>query len=345
VKTANQSSESTKAKFTKPLEKNYAVTAWTNQRSNKMRFLKFNGVLREIAERYPNVNLIWFLQEELKLPDYKAEELAARIEKQYFQKTTNETEQKPVKVILEKPSKSELPNKASVYSVDSLSDNEFEHFIRWLLEELGYAVQPEKYEAALGFDLVTTKDDEKIVIQARKYPKNCKVSKSILLMSQIAKQTYGCQRSIVLATVRFTQQTDADAQKLGVELWDSDTLTNKIKEVKAKTELEEQSIFPKYNGSLLQSLLQLDETEHFIIEPKAGGKYDLHLPSVKYPLLTFQVKSNSVTRCVCRIKNNKPVTENEGTALISIDRSNNRVGPDDMQVYVLVIKYLEKFLE
>ncbi len=309
-----------------------------------MRFLKFNGILQEIVEQYSNIDMAGLLQIELKLPDYKAEELASRIEKEYFQKT-EQTEQKPLKTILEKPSKSECIPKDRVYSVESLSEKEFEHFIIWLLEELGYAVHSEKYALAFGVDLIATKNGEKIVIQARRYPKTYKISNVIIFMSMLAKQTYMCQNSIVLSSAYFTQQAIADAQKLHVELWDAETLSRKINDVRKKAELKLKSHFPQYKGSLLQSLLRLEETEHFIIEPKALGKYDLHLSGVKYPLLTFQVQSDSIIRCVCRIKNNKPVGENEGSAVISIDRNNIRVGPDDMQAYALVMQYLEEFFE
>ena len=304
-----------------------------------------NGVLKKIAELYPNIDTIKFLQAELGLPDYKTEELAARIEKEFCKKTAKETEQKSVVKLLEKQNKSELTAKDSVYSVESLSEKEFENFIRWLIEELGYTIHSETYVAPLGVDFTATRDNEKTAILARRIPKTYKVLNSILWMSEQAKRTYGCQRAIVLATAYFTQQTIEDAKKAGVELWDKDALATKISEVRKKADTKAQSRFPRYEGSLLQSLQRLEETEQFIVEPKAGGKYDLHLPRVKYPLLTFQAQSGSIVRCVYRIKNSKPVGENEGEALISIDRNNSRHGPDDMAAYALVMQYLEEFLE
>ena len=186
--------------------------------------MKFNGVLEEIKEQYPNIDIIQFLQQKLRLPDYKAEELAARIEKQYFQKTTNKTEQKSVRTILQKTNKSEFAPKTSAYSVDCLSDKEFEFFIKWLFEELGYEIHPEKHPTHLGVDLLATKDGETIAIQARRYPKTHKVTDSIILISQEAKRLCGCQKSIVLVTTYFTQKAIADAQSLNIELWDRDTL-------------------------------------------------------------------------------------------------------------------------
>lgn len=309
-----------------------------------MRYLKFNGVLEEIIERYPNIDIVEFLQQKLGIPEFKAEELAARIKKEYCLKVSK-SEQNFVRILLEKPDEPEFSSKVSVYPVENLSEKEFEHFIKWLLEELCYEVHPGKYAAASGVDLVATKDGEKIAIQAKKYAKDMKVSNSIILRTEETKRVYECQRSIVIATGYFTQQAMADAQKLSVELWDRDTLAAKIIEIRKTADLEEQSCFPQYKGSLLQSLLRLEETKDFIIEPRADGKYDLYLPGVKFPLLTFQAPSDVVIRCVFRIKYNEPVGEFDGEALIRSDSNNNRFGPDDTQAYALIIQYLEQFVE
>ena len=309
-----------------------------------MRHLKFNGLLQEIIERYPNIDIAEFLQDKLQISMDSEEELATRIEN-YYLKDISKTKPNLEKIILEKPNKSELPPKAGVYSVDRLSEKEFERFTKWLLEELCYEIHPEKYSAHSGVDLVATKDGEKIAIQVRWYPKNRKVSNSIVLKSQESKRTYGCNKSIVLANAYFTQQATVDAQKLSVELWDRDILAAKIAEVRKKAEREEQSCFPPFKGSLLQSLLRLEETKDFMIEPKADGRYDLHLPGVKFPLLTFQVRGDAVTRCVFRIKYNEPVGEFDGEALIGVDLNNDRFGPDGANAYALIIKYLEQFVE
>ena len=48
--------------------------------------LKLNGVIEEIKKRYPNMDISEFLHEKLQLPDYKADELATRIEKRILPK-------------------------------------------------------------------------------------------------------------------------------------------------------------------------------------------------------------------------------------------------------------------
>ncbi len=309
-----------------------------------MDYFKFNGILEEIIARYPNIDIVEFLQDNLQLPLFKAEELATRIEKKYCLNAINKTEQKSVRNILEKPTNSESSFRTSAYPVDCLSEKEFEHFIRWLLEELSFKVESEKYAATSGVDLVATKDGERIAIQARRYPKNRKVSDTIILISQDAKRIYECNRSIAIATTNFSEQAMADAKNSNVELWDIDTLAEKVCQVRKNTDLDIQSCFPPFKTSLLQSLLRLQEGKNFIIEPRADEKYELYLPGVKFPLLNFQACRDSVIRCVYRIKYNEPVGESEGKALIS-SVNNQRSGPDDAEAYALIVEYLKQFVE
>src|SRR5664279_690091 len=147
-----------------------------------MSYLKLNGVVEEIIKRYPNIDIVDFLQEKLQIPDYKAEELAARIGQEYCQKV-NKSGQIRAGQFLEKTDESGLP-KTSLYSVDSLSEREFERFAYWLLEELGYEIHPEKYSVDSGVYLVATKDDKKLAILINNTLRNSKVSNSVILKSQ-----------------------------------------------------------------------------------------------------------------------------------------------------------------
>lgn len=308
-----------------------------------MRILKSNGVLEEIFRQYPNIDISEFLQERLQIPDFKAEELAARIEKEYSE-DLRKAEQNYVTTLFEKDDGSDFSVKPNFYSVGSLSAKEFENFTRWLIIELGYEIQPQSFVTDVGIDLVATRDGEKIAFIARKCPLTYRVSNSIILIAQQFKQAFECARSIVLVATHFTQQAIIDAQKANVELWDIDTFATKIAEVRKKADIDMQSLFPKFQGSLLQSLKELDKTKVFVIEVRAGDKFDLNLPGVKFPLLTFQVRDNEVSRCVLRIKYNEPVGEAEGEVLIKTDR-NCRTGPEEETAYDLILRYLEQFLE
>ncbi len=309
-----------------------------------MNYFKFTGILEKIIARYPNIDIVEFLQDNLHIPSFKAEELASRIEKKYCLNAINKTEQKSVKNILEKPTNSELRFQTNAYPINFLSQTEFEHFIRWLLEELSFKVESENYTVASGVDFVATKDNERIAIQARRYPKNLKVSDIIILISQDAKRIYECNRSIAIATTYFSEKAMADAKSSNVELWDIDTLSEKICQIRKNADSDAQSCFPPFKVSLLQSLLRLQEGKNFIIEPRADEKFYLYLPGVKFPLLNFQALRDSVIRCVYRIKYNEPVGEAEGEAIIS-SVDNQRFGPDDAEAYALIVEYLKQFVE
>jgi HJR/Mrr/RecB family endonuclease len=300
----------------------------------------FNGIIKEILELYPNIDLPGYLVDNLQLPLEKAEVLASRIEKQLLQKTQGTKGVKMLRLL----EKSAEEMQTNAYAVDCLSEKEFEYFIKWLLGELGYGVQPENYVATqFGLDCMAIKDGEKVSIQAVICPRTYRVSEAII---PIALESKGdVQKALVITTSCFAEQARVEAEKADVELWDIETLNQKIKGTKEHVKLEEQTYFPKYKGTLLQSLLALGETKSFLIEAKAEGKYDVLLPGVKYPLLTFQAQGDIVTRCICRIKYNEPVTEADGEVIVGADESNGRVGPDDERAYGLVMQYLEQFLE
>ena len=288
------------------------------------------GILKEVKEQYPNIDLPGYLADNLQLPLDKAEVLAARIQKQICGKAPDKKGQKTLRMF-EKSAETE-PQKSGCYQVDCLSEKEFEYFTQWLLSELGYESQPEKFAAnEFGLDGVVNKDGEKVAVQAIRCPKTHKVSEASVLFAQEMKGE--CQKTLLITTGYFTEQAKTAAEKLGFELWDKDTITQKIVAVRERVDLEVQACFPKYKGTLLESLLGLGETKNFLVEAKAEGKYEVHLPGVKYPLLTFQSQNNEVSRCVFRIKYNEPVGENDGEALISTNEAHLRVGPDDEQAY------------
>jgi HJR/Mrr/RecB family endonuclease len=308
-----------------------------------MHQIKFNGLLQQILEQYPKIDIVEFLQDELRLPLDKAEVLADRIEKEYLQKQ-DKTEQKTLKTITEKPTDTKQ-QKQPVYTLESLSNKEFENFTKWLLQEAGYDIHPEKIQTTLGVDYIASKNGYKTAVLARKYPNTGIVSDAIVLMAQQAKSNYQCDEAIVLVTTSFSEQAKLDAERLGIELWDSMALDEKIAEIKKKAEQEVQAGFPSYKGTLLDSLLCLEERKDFMIEKRAGEKFDVYFPGVSFSLLTFQVQNGAVSKLVYRVKYNEPVGENDGEALIKSDRSGNRFGPEDAEAYALVTEYLEQFLE
>ncbi|MDR0318419.1 MAG: restriction endonuclease [Nitrososphaerota archaeon] len=305
--------------------------------------VKFNGFLQEILEN-PNVDLTEFLQCQLFLPIDKAEVLACRLKKDCLQTIDETTERKHVRLIAEKSADLES-YKAAVYNFESLSNKEFEVFITWFLQELGYSVTSEKAFEQFGVDFISVKDGVKTAILARKYCGDCVISEAAILLAQHAKIMYQCEHAIVLASVLFSEQAKLAAEKCGVELWDVQRICEKTMDLQKRAELTVQVSLPGYERSLFDSLMSLAKCKVFIIEKRAGEKYDMFFPGVNFPLLTFQVQKELVTRLVFRVKYNESVGENAGEVLLGYDKSGNRFGPEDMGAYTRVIEYLEQFLE
>ncbi|MCL2173146.1 MAG: restriction endonuclease [Nitrososphaerota archaeon] len=322
-----------------------------------MRSIKFNGILQEIFEN-PNNNTrdtVELLQSRLRLPQDKAEILASRIEKHYLQtmlmSVNDNTKQPPLRIVTEKPSDTKQPQqhlqrRANSYVFESLSNKEFEIFTKWVLQELGYNVFPDKISTFLGVDYLATKEGLNVVILARKYPISYLVSKAAVFMAQQAKCNYQCEHAIILTTTVFSDKAKLYAENCGVELWDVQKFEEKILEVKNSTEFVDPFVFPTFKGTLLDSLLMLGEHKKFLIEKRVGEKYDVFFPGVNFPLLTFQVQNAQVVRLVYRIKYNESVGENDGEALINCDRNGTiSHGPNDVDAYAQVLEYLEQFLE
>jgi restriction system protein len=312
-----------------------------------MEVVRFNGLLGEILDGYDSIDLVKFLGQRLNIPEYKARALAERIEGNFNLKMTYEVRERILEL---KPKDDEAkedagPTRINIYALDNLSGREFEYFLKWFFEEMDYSVELTKITADSGVDLVVTKDNEKIAVQAKRYRRNIKISNNVILKTHGGKDIYGCRKSMVVATSYFTQQAIKDAKKLNIELWDRDTLSAKIDEINEKVrELQEKVHFPRYAGSLLRSLVNLENMGIFVVERKENGKYDIHRHGIRYPVLSFQVRGlNTVTRCVFRIKNSKPVGEYEGNALIRSDR-HFRYGPDEEQAYRKITDYLSQFL-
>lgn len=314
-----------------------------------MVFMKYNGLLKEIVENYSSIDLVNFIEERLDIPRHKAEELARRIEANFDLKTVFEINQKKQEFSVQNESSSERQHERaiSIYSLDDVSGKDFEYFLKWLFEEMGYEVELTKLTADSGVDLVINRQGEKIAVQAKRYGRNTKVPNTVVLKTHGGKDVYGCKRSIVITTSFFTRRAIDDAKKLDVELWDRNVLSAKIDHVRNKLEVETSKkdlVFPRYTGSLFDSLLNLEKTSLFYIKENKNRRYLVYRHGIKYPVLSFHVRGfKRVSRCIFRIDRDKPVGEYEGYTLIRSDR-HYMYGPRDEEAYKQITKYLSQFL-
>jgi HJR/Mrr/RecB family endonuclease len=312
-----------------------------------MDYLKFEGILEKIRENYSEgFDIGAFLQKELNIPKIKADLLAEKIKELVDFDTILKDDTKSADEMIPNETKGKNALKFNIYSLDNLSGKEFEEFLKWMFQELGFSVELTKVTADSGVDLVLKKDKEKIAVQAKRYNRNTKVSNEVVLKTYGGMGVYKCHKSIIITTSYFTNQAKSDAQKLEIELWDREYLSSKIDEINNKLANNIHKIeFPDYKGSLHKSLLNLKSMGIFEIEKKEGGKYDVYRHGIKYPVLSFRESFNNITHLSFRIKKNEQIPEygSDSWSLISSDRG-SVYGPTGQSAYEQIVQYLSQFI-
>jgi hypothetical protein len=126
------------------------------------------------------------------------------------------------------------PKKISIGDFSNLSGHEFEEYLKKLFELLGYTVLRTPLSRDQGADLIISKDNEKIVVQAKKY--NGMVSNSSVQEIVAAKNHYGADKAMVVTNSSFTKSAIDLALTNNVELWDGKKLITIIKTLENKEE-------------------------------------------------------------------------------------------------------------
>lgn len=113
-----------------------------------------------------------------------------------------------------------------------LTGYEFEEYLKNLFEILGYTAIQTPSSGDQGADLILSKDDEKIVVQAKKY--DGKVSNKAVQEIAAAKNYYEADKAMVVTNSSFTKSAIELAFSNDVELWDGRKLKNVIKDLESK---------------------------------------------------------------------------------------------------------------
>jgi HJR/Mrr/RecB family endonuclease len=115
-----------------------------------------------------------------------------------------------------------------------LNGYEFEEYLKKLFELLGYTAVQTPSSGDQGADLILSKDDVKIVVQAKKY--GGKVSNKAVQEIAAAKNYYDADRAMIVTNSSFTKSAIELAFSNDVELWDGRRLKNIIKDLENKSE-------------------------------------------------------------------------------------------------------------
>jgi restriction system protein len=314
-----------------------------------MEYIKFCGIFRKIQNNYQKGGKIEeIVKDELKISESKTTLLAEKIHKIYdFESnallTSKTLEFQPQKIVRD----TDYHN-SNIYSLDNLSGREFEEFLKWMFQELGYSVELTKITADSGIDLVIKRDNEKIAVQAKRYNRNAKVSNSVVLKTRGGMDIYKCKHSIIITTSYFTSQAREDAKNLNIEIWDRDDLSARIDEINIKiSENNKITIgFPEYKKSLYASLLELQSMKIFEVKNRGDdGKYDIYKHGIKYPILSFRESINSINHLSFRIKNKEHLPEyGQNSWSLITNNKGVRYGPNDEEAYRQIIQYLTEFI-
>ena len=132
---------------------------------------------------------------------------------------------KPEKLM---PEKKEL-QKVTIFDVDRLSGNEFQDFMVKLLQANGFTdVSVTGQAGDQGGDLLAKKDGKQLIIQAKRFSIDRKVTNSAVQEVIGAIAMYNANKGIVVTNSFYTRSAKELARVNKIELWNRDTVTKFI---------------------------------------------------------------------------------------------------------------------
>ncbi len=122
-----------------------------------------------------------------------------------------------------------LENEKNIKDFSNLNGHQFEDYLKEVFSILGYQVMRTKLSGDQGADLIIKKDDEKTVVQAKKYFGS--VTNKAIQEVVASKKHYGAEKAMVVTTGTFTKSAIKLAKSNKVGLWDKDKLKSIISNI------------------------------------------------------------------------------------------------------------------
>jgi len=126
---------------------------------------------------------------------------------------------------------SQQKQKSEIGDFTELNGYEFEDYLKRMFELLGYTAIQTSLSGDQGADLILSKEDEKIVVQAKKY--EGKVSNNAVQEIAAAKNHYDADKAMVVTNSSFTKSAMELALSNDVELWDGTKLRSIIRDLES----------------------------------------------------------------------------------------------------------------
>lgn len=117
----------------------------------------------------------------------------------------------------------------SISDIDLMSGEQFEHFVTYLFNSLGYKAINTKLSGDQGIDVIATKGKTKIAIQAKCYSKP--VGNHAIMEAVAGGKYYNADKIMVVTNNTFTKGARELAQANNVILWDRSILKEKMEEI------------------------------------------------------------------------------------------------------------------
>ncbi len=108
-----------------------------------------------------------------------------------------------------------------------MTGRNFVNFLKLVLEEHGYSVEPTGKKGQVGIDLVVTRDEQRVAIQAKGAPKG-PVDNQVVEQTHAGKAMYQCQAAVVITGARFTPSARELAERLECKLIDGSQIPDLV---------------------------------------------------------------------------------------------------------------------
>ena len=117
----------------------------------------------------------------------------------------------------------------SLATIDLMSGEQFEHFVTYLFNNLGYQATNTKLSGDQGIDVIATKGKTKIAIQVKCYSKP--VGNHAIMEAVAGAKYYNADKIMVVTNSTFTRSARELAKSNNVILWDRSILKEKLEEI------------------------------------------------------------------------------------------------------------------
>lgn len=137
-------------------------------------------------------------------------------------------EKETISKLLEETNGNEI-EKFTIADIDLMSGAEFENFVTYMFNQLGYKATNTKLSGDQGIDVIATKGKTTIAIQCKCF--HGSVGNHAIMEAFAGAKYYNADKCMVVTNSLFTKSARELANKNGVVLWDRQVLKEKLEEI------------------------------------------------------------------------------------------------------------------